>query len=103
MKQYKERLKAEIEAQGKSWREVSLAAGLSPGYLFTVFTEGKTPSIEVVVRICDVLGVPVSYIVEGYRRDPKTEEILRLWGQMSPEDRQAFERILKAAQGPEKA
>lgn len=92
METWKKRLQAVIKRQGRSMREVSISAGLSDGYLFTVFrTQPKpvTPTVDVLLKLCDTLGVSPSEILEGYKIDLKTETLLRTWAEMSDDEQTA--------------
>lgn len=74
---WKMRLEAALETSGKSKRAVSLASGSGPGYLHSVLTEGKDPTIGKLVSICEELNVSASYILYGVNIAPEDEEIIR--------------------------
>jgi transcriptional regulator with XRE-family HTH domain len=75
---WRDRLAAAIEASGKSQREISLAAGLGPGYVNSIFNDGKEPSVDRLMRVCRSLNVSIYYILGGFDINPETEEFLRL-------------------------
>jgi transcriptional regulator with XRE-family HTH domain len=62
---WRKRLRQAVENSGKSLREVSLAAGCSPGYLHSILRTNREPTIARLVSLCGVLGVSVSHVVLG--------------------------------------
>lgn len=92
---WRERLAAALEASGKSKREVSLAAGLGPGYLHSILAEKKDPKIQNLMGICDQIGVTLSFILYGYDLTPENEEFVRLLGRTTPGEREALLKILR--------
>lgn len=77
-----------------SSRAVSIAAGNGPGYVHSILTEGKDPSVSNLIAICEVLGVSLSKILYGFDISPETEEILaRLEG--DPSARPALLALLR--------
>ena len=56
-------LRAERTRQGRTLREVSLAAGVSLGYLSEVERGQKEASSELLAAICAALDVPLSVIL----------------------------------------
>jgi transcriptional regulator with XRE-family HTH domain len=60
------RLEEAIERDGRSFREISLAAGLSHGYLHGILRGSKEPTLDRFVRLCGVLQVSTtSILVDG--------------------------------------
>jgi transcriptional regulator with XRE-family HTH domain len=98
---WQSRLKAEIKAQKKSQREVSLAAGLGPGVVNSWLNdnEGKDPMMDSLLKVCAVLNVSLPRILYGYEISGDTEEILRLL-ERRPASRDAILRLLRDAQEP---
>lgn len=92
---WKIRLRDIAEGSGLSMRAISLAAGKSPGYMHSILTEGKDPTIDNLVRVCDVLHVSLSYVLYGVEITADAEEILaRL--QHNPQLHDAILQILRA-------
>jgi transcriptional regulator with XRE-family HTH domain len=61
-----ERIRLTREKAGKSAREVSIAAGLSPGTVQAIESNpNKSPRLENVQSIAEVLGVSLSFLAEG--------------------------------------
>src|SRR5690242_16151915 len=98
------RLAAAVKRDGRSATEISIAAGLSHGYLHSILRDIKPqdPTIGKLVRIVGVLpGVSLHYIMEGYELSPEAEQLLRIWAQFPPDRRQSFLDFL-AGQSPKK-
>lgn len=93
---WQQRLDAEIKAQKKSHRAVSIAAKLGPGVVNSWINdnEGKEPRIENLLAVCEVLNVSIQRILYGYEISADTEEILRLL-EKNPARRQAILQLLK--------
>jgi transcriptional regulator with XRE-family HTH domain len=90
---WKERLKAAIENSGKSMREISLSSGHGPGYLHSVFTEGKDPKITTLMKVCDAAGVSLLFILHGMEVAQEDEELLKeLY--LHPAKREAIRKLL---------
>lgn len=75
---WKGRLAAGIKKNGKSKREVSLAAGMGPGYVHSVLKEGKDPTIDHLMKICEAAGLSLYYVLMGVQVSPETEAIIRM-------------------------
>lgn len=94
------RLRSAVEASGKSQRAISIAAGLGPGYVNSLFKEGKDPTIENLIKVCEVVGASLSFVLYGIEMSRQTEETLRLL-QAAPEDeREAWLALLRRRHGP---
>lgn len=94
---WRERLKAAVEDSGKSKRKISLEAGLGPGYVHSILSEGKDPTIDNLLAICREIGVSLSFIVYGMKVGPAEEELMALVQAAPEEDRQALLQILRRA------
>ncbi|NBW13843.1 MAG: helix-turn-helix domain-containing protein [Caulobacteraceae bacterium] len=95
---WKERLASAVQASGKSLRAISLAANAGPGYLFSVLNDGKDPSVEYLSRLCEALGVSLSYVLYGVNITPETERLMRL-AEENPEARANLIAILERKPG----
>lgn len=100
---WRKRLAAAIESSGKSMRAISKGAGKGPGYIHSILSEGKDPTLSNLLKVCDQLGVTLFEIVLGVDMTPEDEKILRLWRDASPADQEALLQLLKshAARIPE--
>jgi transcriptional regulator with XRE-family HTH domain len=92
---WRNRLAAALKDSGKSMREVSLAAGMGPGYVHSLLSDGKDPTIHNLIKVCDVVGKSLSFILYGYELTAENEEILRLLMAATPGEREGFLRILR--------
>lgn len=92
---WKERLKLAIDNSGKSMREISLASGHGPGYLHSVFTEGKDPKITTLMKVCDAAEVSLIYILHGMEVAQEDEELLKAL-YLHPAKREAIRKLLQA-------
>jgi hypothetical protein len=94
------RLKAAVEASGKSPRAVSLEAGRAHGYVFSLLNEGKDPTITNLSAVCRVLGVSLPSILYGQDVTPEGEELLNLVADADPKVVQGVLDILRANKKP---
>ena len=92
---WRSRLTDALKASGRSMRDVSLACGLAPGYLFGILKEGKEPTVENAMKVCRELGVSFSYVTLGVSMTPEQEELLQLLEQ-NPERVSGILQILRA-------
>lgn len=90
------RLEAAIAASGKTLRQISLEAGLSHGYLHSLISGRRVPSVPHLIKLCTALGISVSEIVDGHPLAPETAELLEIWGSMSAERRKVWLAALAA-------
>ncbi len=100
---WRTRLKAGIEAQWKSQREVSLAAGMGSGYVNSLFNEDKDPTVDHLLKVCEAAGLSLYYVLYGVDIDREAEEIIRLLKSSSEGKRAGVLQILRDAQTPEAA
>ncbi|TIM14486.1 MAG: helix-turn-helix transcriptional regulator [Mesorhizobium sp.] len=92
---WRERLATALKESGKSKREVSLAANMGPGYVHSLLAEGKDPTVQNLIKVCDQIGVSLSFILYGYELTAENEEILRLLKAASKTEREGFLQILR--------
>jgi transcriptional regulator with XRE-family HTH domain len=76
-----------VEADGRTARAISKAAGLGPNYLTQMLSRGTAPSTPALVALCDVLGVSLTYIFTGAEMSPEEEELLRLSAELTDEQK----------------
>ncbi len=89
------RLAAALEQSGKSKREVSIAAGMGAGYVHSLLGEGKDPTVQNLIKVCEVIGVSLSFVLYGYELTAENEEILRLLKAATPGERKGLLQILR--------
>jgi transcriptional regulator with XRE-family HTH domain len=92
--EWRTRLAEEIDRKGMKMRSVSLRAKLGPGYVHSILSAGKDPTIENLLRVCDVLGVSPIYILMGHDVTPEDEAIVSSLHE-SREVREAVLTLLK--------
>jgi len=97
---WRERLAKAIEARGVSKRSLSLKAGMGPGYVHSLLSEGKEPTIEKLVRICAELDVPLAMIVFGDDPAGFVQEVVELWAKAPPTLRHGILDILRSSKAP---
>ena len=92
---WKTRLRDGIKANGKSQREVSMAAGMGPGYVNSLLNENenKDPTVDHLIRVVDAAGLSLYYVLYGVKVDKETEEIIRRL-QQSPQARASILQLL---------
>ncbi|WP_336278512.1 XRE family transcriptional regulator [Bartonella sp. CB175] len=96
---WRQRLKVAFEESGRSKRSISLAAGKGAGYLHSILTEGKEPTIESLARVCHEINVSMNYILYGDNISFENQEFIDLISKLSPEERQAILTLLKRPNG----
>lgn len=96
---WRSRLEDAIKASGRSKREISLAAGKGPGYVHSILSEGKDPTIDNLIAICLALNVSLTKILYGFEISPETEEILSLI-EANPRSRNGLLQILRDKEKP---
>lgn len=90
---WKARLAAGMKKNGKSKREVSLAAGMGPGYVHSILKEGKDPTIDHLIKICEAADLSLYYVLIGIEASRETEEIVKLL-EASKSKRQGLVQLL---------
>ncbi|MBB5074367.1 pyrroline-5-carboxylate reductase [Bartonella callosciuri] len=96
---WRQRLNVALEKSGRSKRSVSLAAGKGAGYLHSILSEGKEPTVESLARICHEINIGMNYVLYGHGASPEDKEFLDLISKLSPEERQAILTLLRRPTG----
>ena len=69
---FRSRLREEIEYSGMLYKEVAAKAGITKRTMDSyVGAQGSMPSADIAVRLAQVLGVSVEYLVTGEGADSK--------------------------------
>ncbi|EJF76628.1 transcriptional regulator [Bartonella birtlesii] len=92
---WRQRLNAALKKSGRSKRSISLAAGKGAGYLHSILTEGKEPTIESLARICHEINISMNYILCGQGASLEDKEFIDLISKLSPEERKAILTLLR--------
>ena len=88
--EWRERLKEMIEADGRSLRAISKAAGFGENYVQQMLKDQKEPTFPRLARILSVLGSGATlYVTSGLRLTPEAEQFLRLALTLDEAGRQA--------------
>ena len=90
---WRNRLEQAVTKDGRSLRDISLAAGLSHGYLHGILRDNKEPTLDRFIKICKQLNVSVSYALLGMNVTPSVERII-LAVQDDPDRQEALLSIL---------
>lgn len=97
---WKVRLKAAIDQSGRSMRDVSLAAGLGPGYVHSIFKENKDPTVGSLFKVCRAVDVSIYYVLGGFEMDREKEEFLKLLLSADDAVKQSVLLLLRRGQKP---
>jgi transcriptional regulator with XRE-family HTH domain len=62
---WRTRIEEAVREDGRSLRDISLAAGLSHGYLHGILRDGKEPTLDRFTKICKTLNVSLAYALMG--------------------------------------
>lgn len=87
------RLEAALKAKGLSKRAVSLSSGHAAGYVHSILSEGKEPTVGSLAAVCDAAGLSLSFVMYGIDVTPETEALL-LRIQANPEKRDSILDLL---------
>lgn len=93
---WKARLAEVIAASGKSNRQITLSAGLGPGYLTGVFKEAKEPALDSFFALCDAIPADPVWILFGIDANEDDLAIVRAL-QADPEKRGAILALIRSA------
>ncbi len=94
------RLIEAINADGRDYKAISLAARCGQNYVQQMIKEGKEPGTERFVRLLGALGrVPSLYVILGADLTPEDEELMALVATLSPEQKQAAIQFFRSQQG----
>jgi transcriptional regulator with XRE-family HTH domain len=88
-----------IADDGRSARKIGKLAGVGGNYVRQMINDGKQPSFDIVVRLCEVLDISVTYIVSGAKMSRYEEEVLAILTRMDDQQRQALRAFLETLAG----
>lgn len=78
---------------------VAKKAGMLPGQVYRYISGEATPSLEVIERLADALGIPAAELLTDHSDDATIERFSREWNALRaraeklPEVREVFEKI----------
>ncbi len=93
---WRQRLLAAVDNDGRSGREISVAAGLGVNYIAELRNAGKDPRVKKIIKLADELGVSLSYVFLGVEATPEDEALLMEMRQMSEEQRRHLLGLVQA-------
>ena len=101
MANFWERVDKELEFLGKTRKSLALEVGFNLGNIGKGIKLGSTPSAETAVKIAQVLGVSVEFLVNGVDSSfpktlkPEVAEIVEEINHLEKEDLEAIKYIIK--------
>lgn len=97
---WRDRLKAALKDRNISKRAASLAAEMGPGYVHSILSEGKEPTIDNLVRLCEANSISPTFVIFGYSVTPEIEELTRLYQSAPDQTKLGIRQILGAHKAP---
>ncbi len=94
---WKQRLWSAIDADERTDRALSLAAGLGPNYVQQMRDRGGAPKIDAAEKLCAVMGISLLYVMTGLPIDEEGEELIRLAAGSSPSQRHHLVQLLRGS------
>ena len=91
---WRDRLEAAIEQSGKSKRAISLESGNGAGYVHSILKEGKAPTIDNLIAVCNAIPIPLAYILYGFEITVEDAEFLSAIKE-SPQVREAMLTLIR--------
>jgi len=93
---WRDRLTAALIEQKKSMRQVSLDAGLGPGYVHSILKGGKDPTIDLLLKVCEAAEVSLPWVISGVNVTPEVEALLAELSAADPVQRRAMLTLLRS-------
>ena len=93
---WRKRLQTAIKRDGRSLRQISIAAGMSESYLWQLFNKNREPTISPLQALARELGTSMMYLMEGYDLTPEGKRFLKLCEGFSTEQRQVLLQFLES-------
>ena len=69
-----EQLRKARQKAGLTQEELSFRAGLDRTYISMLEHDKKSPTLDVIFRLCDALGVPASRLIARVERERKAQK-----------------------------
>lgn len=96
MEDWKERLLSAVDADPRSDRAISLAAGLGPNFVNQLRKSETEPGVKKVLKLADELHVSLTALFYGHDTTPEDEEFLSLLKSASGAERDGLLALLRA-------
>lgn len=93
---WRKRIRTAIEDSGKSYREVSVAAGLGVNFVSEMLSSGKDPGASKLSKLCTTLGLSLTYVLTGVEMSAEDEEFLQLVSDLPDQERAHLLGMLRA-------
>ena len=97
---WRDRLERALKDRHISKRAASLAAEMGPGYVHSILSEGKEPTVENLIKVCVANGVSPTAVIFGYAVTPEIEELSRLYEAAPDQTKLGIRQILGAHKAP---
>ena len=97
-------LNEKLHERDLSQSRASLLAGLN-GSAISEIMNGKQPGLRVCMGLAEFFGEPLTHVLylaghiskeEAEGRDARAERVLPLWQQLTPEQKETFEKFLRS-------
>lgn len=95
---WKTRIIAAIDADARSDRAISLSAQLGENFVNQLRNTNRSPSIENLEKLIDVLNLSHSYVFLGYDISSLSEDLLTALHCMPNDSKEALLKLIKANQ-----
>jgi len=99
MEGWRERLIAAVDADPRSDRAISLAAGLGPNFVNELRRQDKEPGVKKVLKLARELNVSLTHLFLGRAATPEDDEFFELLGAASEAERESLLALLRARRG----
>ncbi|GGB56726.1 hypothetical protein GCM10011316_31080 [Roseibium aquae] len=96
MNDWRGKVRAIVKRKGFSLREVSLRMGRSEGYLKVLLARENDPGVDTLSKLCKVLAVPVSSVIDDVPENPEALEFARCFEKLTDDQRTAIKTIMEA-------
>ncbi|WP_040616952.1 helix-turn-helix domain-containing protein [Roseibium sp. TrichSKD4] len=91
---WRDRLRDAVRTDGRPLYRLSEEMGRANTYVSQVLKNEKTPSVENLIQLCNVLNVDPAYILSGVTLSKKGQRISDRWQKLRPMDRDMIEELL---------
>lgn len=99
-KTWRDRLETGLKDRRISKRAASLKAELGPGYVHSILSEGKEPTVDNLIKVCEANGLSATWVVFGYAVTPEIEELARLYAAAPEQTQVGIRSILGSHKAP---
>lgn len=98
---WRKRLREMVEADGRSYRAISLAAGFGTNYVQQMLKDKKEPSFPRLAKVLSVLGAGATlYVTSGLRLTVEVEMFLRIALSLDDDEKSRVRAAIEMLQSP---